>query len=73
MLTNFHTVAVLFADRLVDPVARIDNIGSDAELFQELPSDPGKENRDLKELESSMQLVSRIKQLDWAEAKEGKV
>lgn len=71
--SNFHTVGVLFADLVAYLAARIDNISSDAELFQELPNDPGKENSKLRKLESSMQLVSRIKQLDWAEAKVGKV
>jgi hypothetical protein len=65
----FHTVGLLYADIVGYLVSRIDNISRDAELFESIPPECHKTDGRVKKLESSTDLISRIKRLSLYEVK----
>ena len=67
--STFDTVGLMFADLVGYLAARIDTINSDAELFESLTTEQKKKSGKLRKLQSSTELISKIKQLTLYEHK----
>lgn len=62
--SGFDTVGLMFADLVGYLAARIDVISNDAELFEGLTPEQMAKNGKLRKLESSSELIGKIKKLD---------
>jgi hypothetical protein len=62
--SNFHTVGILYSDIVGYLAARIDTISNDIDLFENIPLDQLENNGKVKKLESSQEMINKIKQLD---------
>ncbi|MBO6558810.1 MAG: hypothetical protein JJ957_20210 [Pseudomonadales bacterium] len=68
-VSNFNTVGILYADIIGYLAARIDTIANDAELFEQIPPEEWENNGKIKKLQSSVGLVSKVKNLQEYEVK----
>ncbi len=62
--SRFDTVGLMFADLVCYLAARVDTISNDAELFEGLTLENYKRNGKLRKLESSSELIAKIKRLE---------
>jgi Protein of unknown function (DUF3800) len=60
--SSFHTVGILYADLVGYLFARVDNIGNDLELFENLSSEDISNHGKLKKLKSSQTLMRLVKE-----------
>lgn len=67
--SNFHTVGILYADIIGYLAARIDTISNDLELFENISEDQIANNGKIRKLKTSIELITKIKQLDKYEIK----
>lgn len=67
--SSFQTIGLLYADIAGYLVARIDNISRDSELFDNIPNELFTENAKIRKLQSSKDLISKIKRLSLFEVK----
>ena len=62
--STFETIGLMFADVVGYLTARIDTISHDAELFEDVTPEKLESNGKLRKLQSSSELISRIKQIN---------
>ncbi len=62
--SSFDTVGLMYADLVGYLAARVEVISSDAELFEGLDPEKYPENGKVRKLQSSSELISKIKSLD---------
>ena len=67
--SNFNTVGLLYADIIGYLAARIDTISTDSELFEGITPEQFETNGKIKKLKSSVDLISKIKNIGQYEIK----
>lgn len=67
--SNFNTVGLLYADIIGYLAARIDTISTDSELFEGITPEQFEINGKIKKLKSSVNLISKIKNIGQYEIK----
>lgn len=67
--SSFQTIGLLYADIVGYLVARIDNISRDSELFENIPKELFEDNAKVRKLQSSKNLISKVKKLSLFEVK----
>lgn len=63
MVSNFHTVGILYADIIGYLAARIDNISNDSELFEGISPEQFETNGKIRKLRSSEALIAKVKNI----------
>lgn len=62
-ISSFHTVGILYADLIAYLAGRVDTIGNDSQLFEDITSEMAALNGKLRKLESSTELIERVKMI----------